>query len=335
MLIACLVFCLAGCSRKEATPCHLVPLYRAAAQWPRTPDTARDSILHADSAELRAMFAVSGIHAPLDSAMDMWSRSMAVKIFTPPTDSVFPTLTPLSEALGIILANAADAGIDFPKRRYAAVVWGNMKSIVFADSTMLIALNHYLGADYPGYAGRWPDYMRTTKTPAHLPYDIAEALVAVRYHFVESEQATVLSHLLYEGAIVKAVLTLVPDATLAEVLGWTDDQLKWAEENSQNLWRVVVGRRLLYDTSRATASRLLDPAPSTSVLSPEAPGRTGRFIGYSIICAYIEAHGKVALPDLLSPEFYNNQSVLIESGYTGNCAAVTPGRRRNRTRHRS
>lgn len=318
ILIACLVFCLAGCSRKEATPCHLVPLYRAAAQWPRTPDAARDSILHADSAELRAMFAVSGIHAPLDSAMDMWSRSMAVKIFTPPTDSVFPTLTPLSEALGIILANAADAGIDFPKRRYAAVVWGNMKSIVFADSTMLIALNHYLGADYPGYAGRWPDYMRTTKTPAHLPYDIAEALVAVRYPFVESEQATVLSHLLYEGAIVKAVLTLVPDATLAEVLGWTDDQLKWAEENSQNLWRVVVGRRLLYDTSRATASRLLDPAPSTSVLSPEAPGRTGRFIGYSIICAYIEAHGKVALPDLLSPEFYNNQSVLIESGYTGN-----------------
>lgn len=318
ILIACLVFCLAGCSRKEATPCHLVPLYRAAAQWPRTPDAARDSILHADSAELRAMFAVSGIHAPLDSAMDMWSRSMAVKIFTPPTDSVFPTLTPLSEALGIILANAADAGIDFPKRRYAAVVWGNMKSIVFADSTMLIALNHYLGADYPGYAGRWPDYMRTTKTPAHLPYDIAEALVAVRYPFVESEQATVLSHLLYEGAIVKAVLTLVPDATLAEALGWTDDQLKWAEENSQNLWRVVVGRRLLYDTSRATASRLLDPAPSTSVLSPEAPGRTGRFIGYSIICAYIEAHGKVALPDLLSPEFYNNQSVLIESGYTGN-----------------
>lgn len=318
MLIACLVFCLAGCSRKEATPCHLVPLYRAAAQWPRTPDAARDSILHADSAELRAMFAVSGIHAPLDSAMDMWSRSMAVKIFTPATDSVFPTLTPLSEALGIILANAADAGIDFPKRRYAAVVWGNMKSIVFADNTMLIALNHYLGADYPGYAGRWPDYMRTTKTPAHLPYDIAEALVAVRYPFVESEQATVLSHLLYEGAIVKAVLTLVPDATLAEALGWTDDQLKWAEENSQNLWRVVVGRRLLYDTSRATASRLLDPAPSTSVLSPEAPGRTGRFIGYSIICAYIEAHGKVALPDLLSPEFYNNQSVLIESGYTGN-----------------
>lgn len=318
ILIACLVFCLAGCSRKEATPCHLVPLYRAAAQWPRTPDAARDSILHADSAELRAMFAVSGIHAPLDSAMDMWSRSMAVKIFTPATDSVFPTLTPLSEALGIILANAADAGIDFPKRRYAAVVWGNMKSIVFADSTMLIALNHYLGADYPGYAGRWPDYMRTTKTPAHLPYDIAEALVAVRYPFVESEQATVLSHLLYEGAIVKAVLTLVPDATLAEALGWTDDQLKWAEENSQNLWRVVVGRRLLYDTSRATASRLLDPAPSTSVLSPESPGRTGRFIGYSIICAYIEAHGKVALPDLLSPEFYNNQSVLIESGYTGN-----------------
>lgn len=318
ILISCLVFCLAACSREEATPCRLVPLYRAAAQWPQTPAAARDSILHADSAELTAMFAVSGLDAPLDSAMDMWSRSMAVKIFTPATDSVFPTLTPLSESLGDILANAADAGIDFPKRRYAAVVWGNMKSIVFADSTMLIALNHYLGADYPGYAGRWPDYMRATKTPAHLPYDIAEALVAVRYPFVESEQATVLSHLLYEGAIVKAVLTLVPDATLAEALGWTDDQLKWAEENSQNLWRVAVGRRLLYDTSRATASRLLDPAPSTSVLSPEAPGRTGRFIGYSIICAYIEAHGKVVLPDLLSPEFYNNQSVLIESGYTGN-----------------
>lgn len=310
--------CMTSCTRQPEYRCDIAPLYKSVVEFADMSESQRDSMMRADSVCLKAMFDVVSPGDMSATHIIDWSRSPAVEVFSTVTDNVYPDVEGLSAQVGAILHNAEAEGIGLPERRYAAVVWGNLKSIVFVDNVMLIALNHYLGADFKGYNNSlWPAYMRTEKTPENLPYDIAEALIATEKPYEGGENATALSRMLYEGALIEAKMRLVKDASVALALGYNEAQLDWFEHNSVELWKMLVAGKYVYDVNPETASRLVDRAPATSILAPYVPGRAGRYVGYEILRAYQKRHGRQPLSTLLSPKFYNSESVLIESGYTG------------------
>lgn len=306
-----------SCSDEQAQPCDISPIYSIFTEYDNLDGHQRDSLMERFRPELQALFSIYELDTVCDAVMSSWAHTPAVKIFTPDVDSVYPDLSVVSLALGAILHNAESQGIEFPRRRYAAVVWGNMKSIIATDSVMFIALNHYLGADYEGYNNSvWPAYMRGEKTPQNLPYDLVEALIALQYPYNGGENGTVLSRLLYEGAIIEAKMRLVPNASEAAALGYTDSQLDWFTHNIKDLWHTMVARKMLYDTSTDVASRLVDRAPATSILAPYVPPRAGRYVGYVIINAYLDKYPDKPLAALFDPEFYNSELVLVESNFT-------------------
>lgn len=314
---------LAGCSGHDKVtvePVEITPLYSAVYDFAAMDSVQQDSVMLADSAALSAMLQYLGADGLSRSNLDVWSHSMPVKVFTPAVDSVFPTLEPLEATLARILSRAKADSLDIPSRQYAAVVWGNRRSIVMvdtpADSLMLIALNHYLGADYPGYA-HWPLYMRLDKTKDRLPYDIAEALVANRYPFRGDNQATVLTRIVYEGVLTLAKIRLVPDGNMAEALGYTQKQLQWLSDNEHSIWMKMVEDRLLYDPSELTAEKLVSPGPASTPIGQDAPPRIGRYIGYRIICSYMKQNSRTSLKEMLQPSFYTNPAVLVEAAYDG------------------
>lgn len=305
-----------GCNREKVDPMPIVNLYEPMSRYRSMTDLERREFVDSDSICIKALLQVYGYNAITDNVLTDWCESPAVRIFTPAVDSVYSSLSQLEQSLGGIIHNASANGLAFPHLRYAAVVWGNRKSMIFVDSVLLIGLNHYLGSDYPGYSA-WPEYQRVEKTPEALPYDLAEALIAMSYPYEPGDEPTALSRMLYEGAIIYAKLKLVPQSTLGRALGYSSQQMEWLQANKQSVWRRLVQNKLLYTTSAITIERLVEPAPSTSPIGGEVPGRAGRFIGYSIVCAYLEQKGDVPLSALLSPDFYNNPEVLIESAFSG------------------
>lgn len=274
----------------------------------------RDSILGAHMPELEAYIKVVTGESLSDNIVESWANSLQVSMFTPPTDSVFPSLQHVSEALGAIVEKAGSEGLKINPYRYAAVVYGRPESVLFVDSVMLIALNHYLGADFEGYS-HLPSYMRLVKNPDNLPYDLAEALIATSYPFDRTMNNDILARLLYEGALANAKMKVVPDAQLNLALGYTPEQLKWLEENEAYLWRTLVGKDLLYDTTDGVSVRLFSPAPSSRDLDPLAPGRAGRYIGYKIVKAYLDRNPGAEFEFLLSPEFTSDRNSLSLASY--------------------
>lgn len=302
------------------SPEPITPLYESIYRFASLDSARQDSVMHIDSVALAAMQQYLGKDPVSRHELLGWSRTMPVKVFTPAVDSVFPSLDPVEKSLGIILHRAKVDSLNLPNRKYAAVVWGNRRSIVMVDdrhdSTMLIALNHYLGADYPGYA-HWPLYMRLDKTPERLPYDIAEALVADRYPFRAAPENSVLARIVYEGVLTLAKIRLVPDGNMADALGYTQKQLEWISDNEHEIWMRMVEQKLLYSTSDLTAEQLVAPAPASTPISDDTPGRVGRYIGYRIICDFMRQNSRVNLAQMLSPDFYNNPAVLVEAAYDG------------------
>lgn len=308
--IVILAALLASCSGNKPKPdcdsVHVAPVYRYF-----TTSHCPDS----DSIALYAFMRTVSEQPPSAELLDTWASSQAVEVFTPDVDSVFTDTSYVSRSLGCILAQARKDGIRFPDRRYATVVYGRPESILFVDSVMLIALNHYLGAEYPGYS-HWPVYMRQGKTPEAMPYDIAEALVGTSYpYMLKGDDATALSRMVYEGALAYVKMRLVPESDLAGVLGYTDAQLRWLRENEQAIWHSIVQRQLLYDTSASTIDRLVAPAPEVSIVSPSTPGRVGRYIGYRIVEEYIKRNPGATPAAMLEPAFYKGNAVLINSEY--------------------
>ncbi len=312
LFVTALMSVLSGC--KDVPTQTVVPLYKTIAEYNSMMPEARDSVLETDEKELKALLDVLGFNKLNDTALSEWASSVPVAIFTPDVDSVYPTLKSLEKSLGGILANADSENLELPQLSYVAVVWGSSKSIVFADSCMLIALNHYLGSDYPGYS-HWPRYMQMDKTPARLPYDIAEYLVKNKYPYQPVANSTALSRMIYEGAVTLAKMRLVENPSLAEALGYNQEQIEWFEEKHEEMWSKLVGANMIYDTSYMTINRLVNPSPAITIGSSYLPARAGRYIGYEIVCEYLE-HEELPLRELLSPDFYNSDYTLIKSQYT-------------------
>lgn len=266
--------------------------------------------------EVDAMFKVLGVSDPTVTDVMAWSRGEAVKVFQPAVDTMFSSTSSIEAMVGAVIERAADEQLGLPRLRFTTVTWGSMRPMVRVDSVMLIALNHYLGADYPGYAG-FEAYRRSEKTPAAIQYDLAASLAATQYPMDMTEPPTLLNWMLYEGALVETRMRLVPDASLAKAIGIDDEQLKILQDNTKEIWQEMAARRLIYDTDPLTIDRYLGAAPSTPLLQGRAPGRSGRYIGHCIVKAWLARHPDATLRHLLQPSFYANPSTLADSGFTG------------------
>lgn len=294
---------------------YVADVYRTMYLYGRTDSAGRDSLANVDTTEVNAFMTVVGETPVTDLRLQGWSWALPTLVFTPAVDSIYPTGTDsLALAIGGITARMRHAGVELTPRRYAAVVWGRMESMMFVDSVMLIALNHYLGAEYDGYS-HFPLYMRLTKEPRLLPYDIAEALIATDYPY-NNPEGTLLQRMLYEGALTAAKLQSVgSEANLADALGYRPEQMQFITDNEKELWRRIVADGLLYDTSTTTIDRLIAPAPNVSMLDPRCPGRLGRYLGYRIVENFCRKNPEATLPYLLSSQFYTNPDILAQSDY--------------------
>lgn len=308
-----------GCGgRTPQTPppdsVYVADVYRTLYVYGHADSTERRALAAKDTAEVRAFMSVVGETPVTDLRLQAWSWALPTLLFTPAVDSIYPEGSrPVALALGNILARMRQQGLGLSPRRYAAVVWGRMESVLFVDSVMLIALNHYLGAEYDGYS-HFPLYMRLTKEPALMPYDLAEAIIATDHPYANTE-GTLLQRMLYEGALTEAKIRAVDGGNIAGAMGYRPEQMAFITENEPELWRKTVADGLLYDTSQANIDKLVAPAPNSSLVDVRCPGRLGRYLGYRIVQSYLRANPDASLEYLLSPAFYNSPDVLAASGY--------------------
>lgn len=265
------------------------------------------------SAAVLALLEMSRLGNSLNAqAIGDYAATPAVRMFEPEVLKVFPagdTLKAVSDALGRM--TALIPSLKAP-HVYTVVSPYKQSVVMLGDTTMLLALNHYLGATHPAYRG-FADYLTRLKTPGRTAIDAAEAFAAISFPY-SAKNPTTLSRLLYEGAVVEAVMQ-ASGADEATMLGYTPDQMKWAEENEAQAWDALLTRKMLFSTDPMIAERLTQPSPATTLLNAGSPGRLGRFIGHRIVAAYLEANPSTTLQQLLSPDFYDNSQTLKLSGY--------------------
>src|SRR5690606_4899757 len=81
---------------------------------------------------------------------------------------------------------------------------------------------------------------------------------------------------------------VLPDVSMQEILGYTKDQWNWAEKNQKEIYGFFKNEKFIYDKSMQVAMKYLNDGPFSSRMPPESPGNIGSYLGYKIVCAFME-----------------------------------------------
>ena len=114
-----------------------------------------------------------------------------------------------------------------------------------------------------------------------------------------ADHETLLSAMIDEGKILYALSILLPGEDTDNLIGYTSQQSAWCKNNEKDIWQKIVKENYLYSTDHMLITRLTNDAASTTVVSPQSPGRVGAWIGWQIVNQYANKKGFL-LEDILS-----------------------------------
>ena len=172
--------------------------------------------------------------------------------------------------------------------------------VIYADSLVIISLELYLGKNHKFY--QFPEYIKHNFEPAQIMPDIVSAL-AIR-KIIPPTDNTLLSQMIYAGKELYLKDILLPKYSDADKIGYKPEQIQWCEENEAYMWRYFIEKSYLYDSDKKLIPRFINPAPFSKFyleIDNESPGRTGAWLGWQIVRAYME-NNQVSIAQMLKTD---------------------------------
>jgi gliding motility-associated lipoprotein GldB len=187
----------------------------------------------------------------------------------------------------------------------------NSKTIL-NDDLLFVSLDNYLGKEHEFYAG-FKDYIAALQEPNQMLPDIAESFANKLIAYPNSRNF--LSQLIYNGKKLYLKAQLLPLVDDYHLIGYSQEQLEWAEREEIMIWQYFIQRELLYSSDADLRRRFIDEGPFTKFyleIDNETPPRLGQFIGWQIVKAYAEKHPDTNLQDILKLDY---QKLFNDSKY--------------------
>lgn len=213
----------------------------------------------------------------------------------------YPNLDALEEGMGSFLQHVKYYYPALPTPKVVTLVSDDTDvKAVYTPQVILIPLTLYLGKDNYLYEGL-NKYEIQQYEPSQILPDIATSFLYNKIAPPKDRQ--LLSLMIYYGKELYMKDLLIPDVPEYDRIGYTKEQLAWAEANEIEIWRYFVDKKLLYDSDPKLPARFINPAPFSKFyleLDNESPGRIGQWIGWQIVKSYAENNKNVPLQDLLA-----------------------------------
>ncbi|NJM79604.1 MAG: gliding motility lipoprotein GldB [Flavobacterium sp.] len=169
---------------------------------------------------------------------------------------------------------------------------------IYSNPFVFISLDCYLGKDHPFYAD-FTEYQRITLEENQILPDLVASFSADK--IAKISDRSLLSLMIYHGKELYMKDKLIPDYSDAAKIAYTQEQIKWCQENEYQMWSYFIENNLLYDANVKNEFRFINEAPFSKFyleIDNESPGRVGQWLGWQIVRSYME-NNDVSLQDLL------------------------------------
>jgi hypothetical protein len=173
------------------------------------------------------------------------------------------------------------------------------------DKSIVIGQERYLGATH-SLIESLPEnqFYRWIKEAMEPQYAAGDALLVwMSSHVLPETTENYASEMLRWGKLLYLLKVCLPETPEATIVRYSASDWKWALASEHGFWQYLVESQLLYKTDEKTRMNLLHEGPFTIGLPKESPDRMGRFMGYRIVCQYME-NQEVDLQTLLQTPYH-------------------------------
>ncbi|PHS68440.1 MAG: gliding motility lipoprotein GldB [Flavobacterium sp.] len=177
--------------------------------------------------------------------------------------------------------------------------------IILADSLLIIKLDTYLGSEHYFYQ-EIPMYVVQNMKESQILPDVAS--VYAQKYTPKIRSRTFLAQIIYYGRILYLKDLWLPKVNEEDKIGYTKEQLIWAEENETEVWRNFVENEFLFSTNPKLGSRFINPAPFSKFyleIDNDSPGMIGRYLGWQIVRSFMKNNTLEELLTLSEEEIFN------------------------------
>ena len=211
----------------------------------------------------------------------------------------------------------------FPKYRiprFISFVSGFAYQTPIGEDYVGIGLDMFLGADsefYPALVQSIPLYISKRFTPENITPRVVEAVLREELFPLPDHTDNTLQHMIYNGKILYAMDMLLENVPDELKIGYTKEQLNWANRYEAGVWSWFLQENLLYNTDMTRIQKYFTEAPFTPELGEnnESAPKLGTYIGWMIVRKFMKDHPEMTLPDLLAQA--DAQQILEGSKYKG------------------
>jgi gliding motility-associated lipoprotein GldB len=183
--------------------------------------------------------------------------------------------------------------------------------VVLADSLLFISLDVFLGKESEIYQD-FPEYIKQNYTKEHMMVSVAEEFSDVL--LMPSKDKTFIARMIQEGKKLQMIQAFLPKVAANEIIGYAPEDMTWAADNEEDIWKYFVENTLFYNTDTQLNSRFIEDAPFSKFyleFDKNSPGRIGSWFGWQIVQSYLK-NNEVTLQEML---LTNNEEIFKKSKY--------------------
>lgn len=184
--------------------------------------------------------------------------------------------------------------------------------VMISPEAVMISLDFYLSnKDLVYDKVGMPRYVSRRCQPASLTKDLAEAMY-YSYVFMDVKAKNVLKEMIDRGKKYYFIEAMDPTLNDSVLLGYSSQQMEWAQDNEGQIWATIVGNNMLYANGFEQYRVLFNDGPFTAAFSDSAPARLGDFVGLQIVRSFMSNNDE-SLQSLMQMTDY--QDILQRSQY--------------------
>lgn len=183
--------------------------------------------------------------------------------------------------------------------------------VMFANEYLFISLDMFLGKDDEVYKG-FPIYLAQNFEKSQITVAIAKAIS--EQYIVPENSRQFIDLIVNEGKKMYLLDSYLPKKSDAQKIGYSSEELGWANANEEQVWKYFIENKLLYSTDADLYTRFVANAPFSKFyidIDKESPGSIGVWLGWQIVRSYMN-NNNVTLQELLRT---NAEDVFKKSKY--------------------
>jgi len=190
-------------------------------------------------------------------------------------------------------------------------VTGFGTDLIVDEDIIVIGLDYFLPEGHRFQPLELPQYIVKRYTEEHLIPTIVTA-ISSQFNQTDMGDRTLLAEMIFYGKayhFTKSILPCTPDEY---IIGYEKKEVVGSYANEEMIWGHFIENELLYETNAFEIRRYVGEAPFTDVISPDAPGRIGRWLGWNIVDDY-RINNNLSLPELMNQQ--DAREIFELSGY--------------------